>query len=179
MRTLKVLVVVVGLSSPAAAQTEPATLAALRAVMTPGVLVIVTDGSGHDTRGIVRDVTDAALTLEGKVFPASTIHTVRQTDSLANGTLAGVAAGLGATFALAARCGRYEFSEQRGLCEAAAVTSALLVVPVAAFVGRAIDRAAGDRELYRRPHVARVSLAPVWRPAGAGVHLSVTFSRVP
>lgn len=177
MRTLSALVVVVGLSSSAAAQTEPATLAALRAVLTPGELVVVTDGSGHETRGLVRDVTDAALTVEGKVFPASTILAVRHTDTLADGTFSGVAAGLGATFALAARCGRYEFSEQRGLCQAAAVTSALLIVPVGALIGRGIDRAVGDRELYRRPsRVARASLAPVWGAAGAGVQLSVTFS---
>ncbi len=156
-------------------------MASLRHVLKPGQLVVVTEDSGHETKGIVRDLTDAALTLEGKIVPASTIYAVRQTDPLGDGTLAGMGVGIGATVAFAATCGRYEFSEERGLCQAAAVTSALLVVPLAAFIGRQIDRAVGDRELYRRPvhHVVRASLSPIWRPAGLGIQLSVALSRVP
>jgi hypothetical protein len=181
MRILKMLVIVVGLGTQVAAQTETASLASLQAVLKPGQLVVVTEESGRETKGIVRQLTDAALTLEGKAFPASTIDAVRQTDPLGNGTLAGFGVGIGATAAFVATCGRYEFSEERGLCQAAALTSALLVIPLAAFVGRQIDRAVGDRELYRRPvrRVTRASLAPVWRPTGLGVQLSVAFSPVP
>jgi hypothetical protein len=156
-------------------------MASLRAAVKPGQLVVVTEDSGHETKGIVRELTDVALTLEGKAFPASSIYAVRQTDPLGNGTLAGMGVGIGATVAFAATCGRYEFSEERGLCQAAAVTSALLVVPLAAFIGRQIDRAVGDRELYRRPvhRVVRASLSPVWQPTGLGIQLSVAVGRVP
>lgn len=179
MRILLALVVVASVSRVSAAQSEVGTPASLRSVVQPGQMVVVTEDSGRETTGVVREVTDSTLTLDGRVFPASSVYALRRTDPLGNGTLAGVGVAIAATGVFAGRCGSYHFSEERGLCIAAALSSVLITVPVGALIGREIDRSIGNHELYRRRRQSTAAVSPLWGSTGLGVQGSVTLRWMP
>lgn len=179
MRILLALVLVASMSRVSSAQSETGTIPSLRSVVQAGQMVVVTEDSGRETTGVVRDVTDSTLTLDGHVFPSDAVYALRRTDPLGNGTLAGVGVALGAAVALAVRCGRYQYSEESGPCTAAAVSSALITVPLAAFIGRQIDRSVGNQELYRRRRQSFTSVSPLWGSTGLGVQASVTLRWTP
>lgn len=178
MRCLLALAMVVGTSRVSAAQSETGTIPPLRSLVQAGQMVVVTSDSGRETTGVVRDVTDATLTLDDQVIPADAVYALRRTDRLGNGTLAGVGVALGTTVALAVRCGRHQYSEESGPCTAAAVSSALITVPLAALIGRQIDRSVGNQELYSRRQ-SFGSVSPLWGSTGLGVQASVTLRWTP
>lgn len=90
MRILLALVVVASVSRVSAAQSEVGAPASLRGAVQLGQMVVVTEDSGRETTGVVREVTDSTLTLDGRAFPARSVYALRRTDPLGNGTLAGV-----------------------------------------------------------------------------------------
>lgn len=133
--------------------------------------VVVVGTGGRETRGLVRAVSETSITVNRRVFDVDGLQTIRQTDSLADGTMIGLAAGLAVSVAAALRCHRYIYSEERGLCVAASVGSGLLTLPVGALVGRSIDRARGDREVYRR----RPAVSLAWTRRGPVVDVSMRW----
>jgi hypothetical protein len=155
MRIVAALVMVAGLALPAWAQRGIESFERLPGVVKPGQMVVVTDNAGRETSGLVTEVSASSLTLalkrqQQRVFTGDAVRAIRRTDPLGNGTLAGLGAGIAATSAFAARCGKYKYSEESGPCMAAAMSSALLWIPMAALIGRAIDRAHGNTQIYRR-----------------------------
>jgi hypothetical protein len=161
---------------PAHAQIAAGQSASLRDAVAVGQMIVVKHDAGQETRGIVRAVDDESLTVDGRILAANTIDSIRRTDPLANGTWTGLAVGAGVTLAALASCGGYEFSEERGLCQAAALTSGLVGIPIAAFVGRRIDRAVGNLELYRRPPSRyTVRVHPFWTPVRLTAVASVSW----
>jgi hypothetical protein len=120
-------------------------------------------------------VTEATLTVDRHALTVQDVDLVHRTDPLSNGTWTGVAVGLGLAVAASARCGRYTLSEQRGLCQAGAFVAGLVGIPVAAVIGRQIDRAVGDRQVYRRSSQATVSLGFGWPLRGPSLAASVSW----
>lgn len=187
---LKSLLLIALLSASANAQDSPSTPSlgptSLGAAVKPGQLVIVTDASRRETKGIVKEATETLLTLEGQAgragqagqaFTVGDIYTIRKTDPLGNGTGIGAGVGFGVMVAMLVSCGRYQYSEDGGLCTAGAVVFGGMGIGLGAFIGRQVDRAVGEREVYRQPpaRAARLTLTPVWRHAGPGVQLSVSY----
>lgn len=169
-RFMSSLLLVVTVATPVDAQ--PSAGASLPNVAHVGDHVVVMESGGRETRGIVRAVSETSITVNGRVLDVQRVHTIRQTDSLANGTWTGIAVGLGVSVAAVVRCGRFRYSEQRGLCLAAGVGSGLLTVPVGAFLGRDIDRARGDREVYRR-HQSSAHVG--WTPGRATLDVAIAW----
>lgn len=199
MRALKCWLVIVLLSRSVVAQESQSTPStpstsspgspsstSLGDAVKPGQLVIVTDASRRETKGIVKEATETLLTLEGQAgragqawqaFTVGDIYTIRKTDPLGNGTGIGAGVGFGVMVAMLVSCGRYQYSEDGGLCTAGAVVFGGLGIGLGAFIGRQVDRAVGEREVYRQPpaRAPKLTLAPVWRHAGPGVQLSVSY----
>jgi len=127
----------------------------LASALKAGDILVVTEESGAVTRGSLVDLSPAALTLAlrkstaKRTFDEHALYSIRQTDPLGNGTGYGAFAGALASAAMLLSCGHGN-PEVDDLCMAAGITSFLLTVPVGALVGRAIDRALGNREIYRR-----------------------------
>jgi len=166
------LLLVLSVATPAAAQTENDSFQSLQRVLKPGEMVVVTENSGREVTGTVSDLSETSLSIGNRVFRDDAIYAVRRTDPLKNGTVAGVGVGLAATAAFTASCERYRYSEEKGPCKAAAISSGLLWVPIAAVVGRAIDRAHGNEPLYRR---RRSSIATMFGPDRVTVHVALAF----
>ena len=155
MRVVAVSVIALSVALPASAQTSVNSFELLQSIVKPGQTLVVTDQAGHETTGSVSEVSALSLTLalkkhEQRVFAGDTVRAIRRTDPLGNGTLVGLGIGIAATSTFAARCGRYKYAEESGPCMAAAMSSGLLWIPMAALIGRAIDRAHGNAQLYRR-----------------------------
>jgi hypothetical protein len=176
MRILPVLFIVT-LATPVTAQTERDSFQSLQRILQPGQMIVVTDNAGHEVSGTISSVSDSSLTIGDRVFPEDTVYAVRRTDPLGNGTVAGVGVGLAATAAFAAACGRYHYSEEKGPCMAAAISSGLLWVPMAALIGRAIDRVKGNESIYQRRSIRQFGSAftPVLNPNGFALHVSMSF----
>jgi hypothetical protein len=102
MRVCMALLIVSSVCTATDAQTQVGQLALLRDAVTVGQMVVVTEDSGREATGVVREVTDVSLTLDHHVFDMTTVRAVRRTDPLGDGTWAGAGVGLGATVALAA-----------------------------------------------------------------------------
>lgn len=144
----------------------PADPLSLASVVHVGDDVIVIDAVGRTIRGTVRALGETSLTVDRRRIDAATVASITRTDSLANGTWMGVAVGAGLSLVGLLRCAGYAYAEEKGLCDAAAVTSLLLTAPVGAFLGRAIDQARGDREVYRRSSPVTAQLHLSWTRRG-------------
>lgn len=171
---LSLLLLTTGAAAASAQPSDPAG-AALTTAARVGDHVIVVNTGGREIRGIVRAVSEASITVNRRVLDAQDVHAIRQTDSLANGTWTGLAVGLGVSVASLVRCGRYEYAEQHGLCVAAGLGSALLTLPIGGFLGRDIDRARGDREVYRRRQGMTPTAHLAWTRRGPAVGMSMTW----
>lgn len=170
-----VVLIATGATTLAEAQPHAGPSSSLTDVIHVGDHVIVTDTAGHERRGLVRSLTETSLTVGGRLLPVEAVDTIRQTDPLANGTWTGAAISTGGTLVALARCGRFEFSEQRGLCTAGTVTMGLFAVPLSAFIGRQIDRARGDQEVYRRPSRVTTGVRLGWTLRGPAVAASLSW----
>jgi hypothetical protein len=136
------------------------------------------------TTGTVIDMSASELTVAvnggpaQRTFTEAAVHAIRRTDPLGNGTGLGALIGAAPGIALLASCGRYEYSEESGLCTAGAVVGLVIGIPIGALIGRAVDRALGDQEIFYRPvrpSPAGVVLTPIISPKGCGVLASVSF----
>lgn len=191
MRAALLLLIVSGIALPVVAQTEASSFKALQGIVEPGQMVVITDHEGRETTGIVSDLSDSALTLAlgnattsaldsrspTRIFSEDGTYLIRRTDSLRDGTLRGMGVGIAAMAAMALSCGRYEFAEEQGPCTAFAVTNGAMWVVFGTLIGRAIDRAAGNEPLYRRPHRAssRVVLSPAISTTGFRLKITVPY----
>ena len=134
-----------------------ASLGALQGLLRPGAMVVVTDQMRGETTGTVIDMSASELTLAvnggptQRTFTQDAVYAIRRTDPLGNGTGLGALIGAVPGIALLAGCGRYEYSEEAGLCKAGAVVGLVIGIPIGALIGRAVDRALGDQEIFIGP----------------------------
>lgn len=146
------------LPCPAAAQTIARSFGELEPVLAEGQLVIVTDGSGQKLKGRVESVSPSLLALKDAspgsahrtwTFTEGAVREIRRTDSVLNGALVGLGAGVGAFWVgLRARCGS-PLDEECALNGGWAIL--LGTVPVGAVVGAVVDSLVGRDLVYRVP----------------------------
>ena len=164
------------LPSCVAAQTVPASFDELLSVLSEGQLVVVTDDAGHKMKGRVESVSPSLLALSDAspgsahrtwTFSEDSVSEIRRTDSVLNGALIGLGAGVGAFgVGLRAHCGSPLDEE----CVVNGGWAILLgTVPVGAVLGAVVDSLVGRDLVYRsRQGAARRSLnVSPWAGAGA------------
>lgn len=167
-------------ASPAFAQTEGPIVSAL---VKRGQTVEVIDDQGQETRGKVRTLSATTLTLDraGKAteIPFERITQIaRPSDSLANGALIGLGAGvafgiLGSTAGTSdCEAGYYPcFDGPRFV-----VGSALIFGAIGAGIGVGVDALIHrERVIYRRDSRRQTRVAPVVGPGVGGAVVSVSW----
>ena len=173
-------VILVLLPALAAAQEPVKSFDQLNTRLKPGDTVWVTDAQGRELRGRVTSFMPGALAIDAEGARTLRADEVRvdwnrRHDSLANGTLIGLAVGFGVGAALTyAACSGDECSWGAG----AMLT--LLVTGAGAGAGAGVDAAIPGRRqvVYRAPGAsgsARLSLAPVITPRTKGVMVALSF----
>jgi hypothetical protein len=171
-------------AAPVQAQSVAASFGALQRLLLSGEMVVVTDQMRRETTGTVIDMSASELTLAvnggptQRTFTQDAVYAIRRTDPLGNGTGLGALIGAAPGIALLGSCGRYEYSEESGLCRAGAVVGLAIGIPIGALIGRAVDRALGEQEIFYRPvrpSEAGVVLTPIISPKRFGVLASVSF----
>ena len=164
----------------AAAQEPVKSFDQLNTRLKPGDTVYVTDAQGREVKGRITSFAPDSMGIDGdgaRTFKAVEVRLVenRRHDSLANGTLVGLAVGFGVGAGLTyAACSGDECSW------GGAAAFVLLVTGVGAGVGAGVDAAmAGRRQVvYRAPGAgpaARLSIAPMITRHTRGVAVTVAF----
>ena len=161
---------------------QASTFRELQPQVPPSQTLLVTDDHGRTVRGRLVTLSDQTLTLEVKptaahpdgsvAFRSSDVTRIRRADSVVNGMLIGLAAGLGgmAIFTREA-CGPNDPE-----CAAIANPIGLVTfVPGGMVVGALIDRAINKTILLNPPARATLSVAPSLRPGGAGLTVTMRF----
>ncbi len=147
-----------------------------------GDKIIVTDTQGREHQGKILEISPSALTLDrdgGQTLSASEVQLVQERphDSLKNGALIGLAAGLALGGLAAADC-------TGGRCDLAPAEVFLIVGGIYGGVGAAIGMGIDalipgkKRVVYRAPEaksVTRVLIAPVITARTKGVAVSLSF----
>jgi hypothetical protein len=141
-----------------------------------GETVWVTGEDGREVQGKLWDLSASSLEImsrgQTKTFSADGLRVVwaRQHDSLGNGALIGLCAGVVLAAFAAAEC------DEHLPCF---VAGGLVYGGMGAAIGVGIDALTppGKIEVYRRPAIqsARIRLAPVVSPRGQGVVLRIAF----
>lgn len=179
IRTLLLSLGAVLVPVTATAQTPVASFDLLRTVVKPGDTVVVVEAGGAGTKGIVRALSPASLSIQtsdsdARTFQRSSVVSIRRSDGLMNGALIGL--GIGAGIGLAGFASTYHQGTDAvyfwgyigvWLCPAAG-----------AAVGALTDRAIGNQVLYLAPArqgAGRVSVSPIARTRAAGMAVSVRF----
>jgi len=178
----RTLLVVVILFTPAlaAGQDPVKSFDQLNTRLNPGDTVWVTDAQGREVKGRITSFAPDSMGIDGdgaRTFKAVEVRLVenRRHDSLANGTLVGLAAGFGVGAGLTyAACSGDECSW------GGAAALVLLVTGAGAGVGAGVDAAMPGRRqvVYRAGGGAgstRLSLAPVITPGTKGVAVAFVF----
>jgi hypothetical protein len=169
---------------PAMAQAVPESFADLPNTLKPGQAVVVTDVGGCKTQGVVLDLNDSFMTLrlgdrwaagQRVRFDEGRVTTIRRTDSIWNGLLIGLGAGV-----VASEVWRRSECGPRGYdSECSAIVTAVgwvTMVPAGAVTGALIDKFTGNRLVYRsRGSGMTLRLSPVIGPAQASAAVSVRF----
>ncbi len=163
----------------AAAQTPAASFDLLERIVRPGDAVVVVDSSGARTKGIVRALSAASLSIQtsdsdARTFPQSSVVSMRRTDGLMNGILIGL--GIGAGVGLAGFASTYH--QGTDAVYFWGYVGVWLCPAVGAAIGALADRAIGNEVLYVAPPRAgtgRVGVSPIARSRAAGVTVSVRF----
>ena len=164
----------------AAAQDPVKSFDQLNTRLKPGDTVYVTDAQGREVKGRITSFAPDSMGIDGdgaRTFKAVEVRLVenRRHDSLANGTLVGLAAGFGVGAGLTyAACSGDECSW------GGAAALVLLVTGAGAGVGAGVDAAMPGRRqvVYRAGGGAvstRLSLAPVITPGTKGVAVAFVF----
>ena len=167
----------------ALAQAQVDAFADVPKVLEVGRKVAVRGIDGHKTTGRVVEITptsltiaieDALGTIEREVFPSHLIRSINRTDSVWNGLLIGLGAGIaGAELFVRGNCGPRGHDDE---CAAiAAVVGVATFVPGGVIVGGLIDKFAGHQLIYRAPQRASLSIAPVLGRDTGGLAFSVRF----
>lgn len=197
VRTVAALLVVAGLPSAAGAQTtEP--FSRLHKLLKAGERVTVTDADGHRIKGTISDVTASTLSVDRqtrmdrprdeRTFGDGSLLQVERRDSLDNGTLIGLGAGIVASWAFVrGQCGPPGRDSE---CAAYAGLIAFpTFVPIAAAIGAIVDAsyktrvtlahddhaAAANGRRSRSNPLASLALAPVVGTHAGGVAMSMRF----
>ena len=145
-----------------------------------GELVIVTDVTGHRTKGRITAVSPDGLAVRAKgdvrTFTDLTLDTIEHTDPLDNGVWIGLGAGMLATIGMYSSCpAPYD---PGGLCRAVALAfGGFLLTPISAAIGAIVDRAIGKHEILResRRGARPLMIAPTVGARHVGVVASITF----
>ena len=164
----------------AAAQEPVKSFDQLNTRLKPGDTVYVTDAQGREVKGRITSFAPDSMGIDGdgaRTFKAVEVRLVenRRHDSLANGTLVGLAVGFGVGAGLTyAACSGDECSW------GGAAALVLLVTGAGAGVGAGVDAAMpGRRQVVYRAGGAgvstRLSLAPVITPGTKGVAVAFVF----
>jgi hypothetical protein len=165
------------------AQAPAATFAEMPRVLETGRTVVVTDSDGRRTKGRVAEITPSSLTLlvrdswgmeRRQLFPESGVRAINRSDSIWNGLLIGLGAGIVASEVFVRQnCGPRGHDD-----ECAAIVTAIGVVtfvPGGATVGALIDKFTGNDLLYRAGPRSTLSIAPIVGRATGGVAVSLRF----
>jgi hypothetical protein len=185
MHPPRLVILLVALLAPAGAfaQSAAATFAEVPKVLEVGRKVVVRAIDGHKTTGRVMEITPTSLTIaiedalgtvEREVFPSNLIRSINHTDSVWNGLLIGLGAGIvGAELFVRGACGPRGSDD-----ECAAIATAVGVVtfvPGGTIIGALIDKFTGDTLIYRAPQRSVMSVTPVVTRSAGGVFVSVRF----
>ena len=165
------------------AQTPATTFADVPRVLETGRKVVVTEADGRRTKGRVAEITPSSIALlvrdewgteRRQVFSDGGIRTINRTDSVWNGLLIGLGAGIVASEVFVRQnCGPRGYDN-----ECAAIVTAVgwvTFVPGGATVGALIDKFTGNDLLYRAVSGSTFSIAPIVGPTIGGVAVSLRF----
>ncbi len=172
------------LGGAAPAQAQETSFDGLGKWLRLGDAVVVTEMDGRKASGRLTNLSAASMTiLRGGTpieLPSASVRAVsiRERDSLANGALIGLAAGMAfGAIALGAAC--HEDYYYRGSCAGLVLAGVGIYGAMGAGIGVGIDALTPGRKLlvYQRPAAAsaRVSVAPVMLPNRQGVVVRVVF----
>jgi hypothetical protein len=119
-------------------------------------------------------IEDALGTVEHEVFTSSLIRSINHTDSVWNGLLIGLGAGIvGAELFVRGACGPRGSDDE---CAAIATgVGVVTFVPGGTIIGALIDKFTGNELIYRAPHGSALSLAPMVTRGAGGVSLTLRF----
>ena len=178
------LLVSLAVAGSAHAQTPAQSFGELQRVLKPGQSVVVTDNAGRQSKGTVRGVDASSLTLDLNTktygpprtftFMDTTVTKIARRDSLFNGTLIGVGAGILAFTIF-----------DRNMCDgdpecswnAAIPLGVPIFLPAGAALGALIDRNIGNEVLYQassRPRTT-VTLVPSFSERRQGLTVAMRF----
>ena len=167
------------------AQAPVESFAQLPEVLEQGTIVYVQDEQGRRTKGRIRELSPASLTLstvdgysEKRSFAADRVARISRVDSRLNGFLIGLAAG-----AVPGIMVGYGFktycSNEAAHCPAAPAIFGATCGLIGGWIGFEIDDAInGQRLVFRRAgpsSAAKIHLAPVLTTRSTGARISITF----
>jgi hypothetical protein len=156
----------------------------LRGHSRPLPTVVGADVAGRKTKGVVLDLNDSFLTLregdrwagaEERRFDENRVTSIRRTDSIWNGLLIGLGAGIAASEVWRySECGPRGFDDECSVIVSA--VGLVTMVPGGAVAGALIDKFTGNRLVYRASGSATtLRVSPVVGRAQASVAVSLRF----
>jgi hypothetical protein len=178
------LLIMIAVSSVVGAQTITQSFDDLQRILKVNQQIVVTDETGEKTKGRVASVSDSSLTLHVKAtkrnpqgtrtFTDNTVATIAPVDSVADGTLIGLGAGVAAAWGfLRSNCGAEGFSTECG--GIAGPIGTLIFVPAGAVAGTLIDRAMGNRPFYVSRGTRFLTVSPWMGARSGGLAISLGF----
>lgn len=180
---IRCLAATLALTVPAAAAQAqpPESFTSLQRALKRGQTVVVEDVAGRRVKGEVAGLSDTTLTLDvsrkespsGRLeFADSRVFEVVRRDSLLNGTLIGLGAGIASAVGFVRyTCGPPGYDQE---CALIASVVAVGFVPAGAALGALTDFLI-TRTLYRRPEAAALTVAPLVGRGQRGMVMRVRF----
>ena len=171
--TIAVVLAVSAILAPSLAQAQAVTSSfeELRRALKNGQTVVVTETSGHRTKGKVSDVTTLSpsivlLTPEPRSFSEPRIAQIRATDSVLNGALIGANVGFGLAL--------WDYAIDPSEPGNGIIFSVSIGLGTA--IGAGIDALIKGKLLYRSPQQKRsVTISPITTGGRRGLRLAVRF----
>lgn len=179
------LTVVIAYAASSFAQAPVASFAQLPEILKVGTIVYVQDETGVRTKGKVRDLSPASLTLltidghrQERSFPADRVVRIARVDSRLNGFLIGLTAGAAPGAMLGHGFTTYCENESAH-CPAAPYIFGATFGLIGGWIGFEIDDAINGQTLvFRRAgpsSAAKIHVAPVLASRSTGARVSITF----
>jgi len=169
------------------AQDAASTFDQLQHVVKAGQAVVVTDVDGERIKGTISSLSPQSMTLEvedrmgfpggQRTFSETAVARVARRDSVTEGLLIGLAAGVGAAWGgVRIACGPPGYDDE---CAANSWgVFALAMIPAGMVTGALIDRLIGNAAIFVAPAAktgGTLRLAPLWAKDGAGLSMSFAF----
>lgn len=185
--TLALLLAGVLMPQALLAQDTAQTFDQLQKVLEVGQSVVVTDVSGERVKGVVASLSPSSVTLDVedrmgypdglRTLSESAVAKVGRRDSVTEGLLIGLAAGVGAAWGgVRYTCGPAGYDPE---CSANVWTAfALAFIPAGMLTGAVVDRLIGHGAVYVAPAAkpaAAISVAPWIAKGGGGLSMSFAF----